>query len=114
MKIYTHNFLGYGHVPSSCEVRISREEGDGKTWICFVNTGNGTSVTNASEEIATEILDKENLDPQNCRFFEWYPENDHIDSDFASVDEITYIWDGKKASYPYWEYFCHISENPFK
>jgi hypothetical protein len=57
---------------------------DGENLICFREIGIGTSVTNASEQIAQEIVAKLNLNPSDCRFFETY--------DDESYDEIEYEW----------------------
>jgi hypothetical protein len=106
MKDYTHYFSGYGRVPSSCNVYILNFP-DGEKWIGFENTGNGTSVTNASEQLATEIVKKELFHPEKCRFFEWYSEYE------GDVDEITYTWSNNIASDPVWRRFCNADKNPF-
>ena len=105
MKEFHHSYRGFRIHPSLCGVYIIEEEGE--IWIGFQNLGVGTSVTNASEQLATEIVEQEGLNPEICRFFEWYPEYD------KEVSEITYQWDGKVASNPQWKYFCSWSENPF-
>ncbi|HPI82750.1 MAG TPA: hypothetical protein PK122_05985 [Candidatus Paceibacterota bacterium] len=104
MKSYFHEFRKWGPV-SRCIVHI-KKMGD-SAWIGFENTGEGTSVTNASEDLATEIVAKEGLDPAKCRFFEFYPEYE------GDVDEITYIWDSGKARNPQWKPFVSAEENPF-
>ena len=75
---------------------------DGDTFICFINIGVGTSVTNASEQLATEMVNKFDLRPGDCRFFETYN-----DSDNDTFDEIEYSWwpDGNKweARSPKWK-----------
>lgn len=53
---FTHNFLGFGIHKSSCEVEIYRK-GD-KVFVLFVDTGHGTSVTNACELLVQEIYDR--------------------------------------------------------
>ena len=105
MKTYQHNYKGYGIHPSLCRVYIMEEEGE--IWIGFEDLSIGTSVTNASEQLATEIIQKENLNPEICRFFEWYPHSE------GEVSEIAYKWNGDKASTPSWNYFCSKLENPF-
>jgi hypothetical protein len=107
MKSYTHYFKGFGIHPSAIAVWINRGE-DGKTWIGFEDLNEGTSVTNASEQLATEIVKKEGLVPVNCRFFDWYPQHG------GDVDEVTYSWKpGNIASNPDWKPFCKASKNPF-
>lgn len=79
---FLYEFLGYGSIPSNSSITIFSD--DGEHFIFFEN-GRGTSVTNASEQLATEIVNKFGYDPEECRFFETYSEED-------GVDEIQYIW----------------------
>ena len=79
---FEHEFLGYGRVPSKCLVRIYSD--DGENYICFKDLGIGTSVTNDSENIASQIVNKFNYQPSDCRFFETY--------DDETFDEITHNW----------------------
>jgi len=104
MKTYIHKFRKW-NFNSSCKVHI-KKEGD-ITFIGFEDIGDGTSVTNASEDIATEIVAKEGLDPEKCRFFEFYPEFG------GEVDEISYTWKSGKAISPKWKRFCDADKNPF-
>ena len=104
MKTYIHEFKKYGP-PSQCRVYILEKEG--YTWVGFENMGTGLSVTNASELLASQIVDKENLDPEKCRFFEWYSEYE------GDVDQVFYHWDDRKASEVHWRYFCDAKNNPF-
>jgi hypothetical protein len=82
---FIHPFKGFGRVPSTCLVKMFSDEGE--TFICFIDLGDGTSVTNASEQIATEIVNEYKLDPTKCRFFETYEQYD-----YESFDEIEYEW----------------------
>ena len=84
-KEIIHHYKGFGRVPSHCVVRIFSD--DGEHFICFMDINEGTSVTNASEQLATEIVDKCRLNPGDCRFFETYKQYD-----FESIDEIEYDW----------------------
>ena len=90
---FIHEYKGYGRVPSKCRVKIFSD--DGENFICFEDIGEGTSVTNASEQLATEIVDKFGLLPLSCRFFETYSQYD-----YDSFDEITYQW---SATHGKWE-----------
>lgn len=108
MKTYNHSFKGYGVHPSTVAVFIILGE-DGKTWIGFEDLNQGTSVTNASEQLATEIVKKEGLVPANCRFFEWYSQYEQ------DLDEIEYSWKpGNIAKDPVWKPFCSAENTPFK
>lgn len=84
-KNFIHAFKGFGRVESQCLVKIYSN--DGENFICFEDLGVGTSVTNATEQLASEIVDLLDLDPDNCRFFETYSQYD-----YDSFDEIAYQW----------------------
>lgn len=96
MHEFQHEFKGFGRVPSTCFVKLISE--DMGHSIYFEDLNHGTSVTNASEQLASEIVDMLNLDPEDCRFFETY--------DRQQFDEITYIWEHKRnkwiAKEPTW------------
>jgi hypothetical protein len=100
MKKFAHQFKGFGNCDSACNVYVTEEEGT--THICFEDIGVGTSVTNASEIIATEIVKKYNFNPQNCKFYETY-------EDSGEIDGIEYTWVNGKASAPRWH-----PEDPIK
>ena len=87
MKIeeFVQEYKGFGHVESYCLVKMV--EDDGHYLILFENMASGTSVTNASEIIATEVVNDWKLDPADCRFFETYPEYDN-----DGFSEINYVW----------------------
>ena len=82
---FVHVFKGFGRVPSSCLVKIFSD--DGETMICFIDLNDGTSVTNASEQLAAEIVNEYYLNPEDCRFFETYQQYD-----YETFDEISYQW----------------------
>ena len=84
-KEFIHEFKGYGVHPSQCLVRMFTDDGD--TFICFIDMGVGTSVTNASEQLATEMVNKFILRPEDCRFFETYRQYN-----YETFDEIEYSW----------------------
>ena len=87
MEKFVHKFKAL--LPSSCIIRIVNQKDEinlkDKHMILFENTGDGVSVTNASEIIASEIIDKFKLHPANCRFFETY-------KGYERVIEIQYSW----------------------
>jgi hypothetical protein len=91
MDEYVHEFKGFGRFPSRCIVKTIYHEGE--NLICFVDIEEGTSVTNASEQLATEIVKLSNYDPGNCRFFEAY-------RNYETFDEISYTW---KHTWNQWE-----------
>lgn len=99
MNFY-HDYLGFGAIRSKCLVHIKTL--DDKKLILFEDIGLGTSVTNASEQIASEIIEEMNYDHKNCRFFETYRQYN-----YDSFDEIEYTWTSKNnrwvASQPVWK-----------
>ena len=98
-KEFIHEFKGYGVHKSQCLVKMFTDDGD--TFICFIDMDVGTSVTNASEQLASEMVNKFDLRPEDCRFFETYKS-----SDYDTFDEIVYDWwpEGNKweARSPKW------------
>jgi hypothetical protein len=82
---FYHEYRGFGRVPSRCLVKISSD--NDKHLILFEDINEGTSVTNASEQIASEIVNKMSYDPDNCRFFETYAQYN-----YDTFDEILYRW----------------------
>ena len=105
MKTFIHFFKGYGVHPSRCKVYV--QEVGTQTWVGFEDMNEGTSVTNASEQLATEVVENLLLNPTNCKFFEWYPQYE------GRVDKIEYRWKGPIASHPEWSHCCNADENPF-
>lgn len=100
MQILTYEYKGFWDCPSRCNVHYGVI--NGISFICFEEIENnpGTSVTNMSEHLATQIVEMFKLTPGKCKFFETYPENKHREE--RSFDEILYTWDGNKASHPHW------------
>lgn len=81
---FTHNYNVHG-VKSECVIKVYSD--DGEHFMLFENIGIGVSVTNASEQLAEEIVAQLNLNPHDCRFFETYQEYD-----YETLDEIEYTW----------------------
>ena len=84
-KEFIHVFKGFGRVDSTCLVKMFDD--DGETFICFIDIDDGTSVTNSSEQLATEIINEYKLNPEDCRFFETYQQYEYV-----TFDEIEYTW----------------------
>ena len=97
---FTHDFMGYGRVPSTCMVRMFTDDGD--SFFCFIDINQGTSVTNASEDLAMQMVNKFILRPEDCKFFETYSQYN-----YESFDEIEYSWTPVgttwKAESPKWK-----------
>jgi hypothetical protein len=106
MQEFQHEFKGFGRVPSTCSVKVI-SEGYGQA-IYFEDLNHGTSVTNASEQLATEIVEALNLSPEDCKFFETYNREE--------FDEITYDWEFRRGKWeaksPNWKpaeyYFINL------
>lgn len=97
MEVFQHEYEGFGTHPSKCMIyikKVTNPRYSDTMFVCFEDLGEGTSVTNASEQLATEIVKKMGLDPENTRFFETY--------DRQQLDEITYSWKDLEASNPKW------------
>jgi len=92
MKSFRHEFKGYNVHPSACNVHIYSDDGD--HYILFENIGEGTSVTNASEQLATEIVQGFKLKPENCYFYETYCN----DPELMEIDQIKYKWDSENGN----------------
>lgn len=84
-KRFIHSFKGFFAFPSSCRVKIFSD--DGENFILFEDIDDGTSVTNASEQLASEIVEREGFNPESCRFFETYSQYK-----YETIDEIEYTW----------------------
>jgi hypothetical protein len=85
---FIHNYEGYGKCKSKCKVYMVSE--GQLTHFCFeeLDDNPGTSITNMSEHLATQMIEKFNLKPYQCFFYETYP---HSGKD-RSFDEIKYTW----------------------
>ena len=96
-----HEYKGFGNCESKCRLyikEVTNPRYGATTFVCFENMGVGTSVTNMSEELATQIVHLYGLDPQTTRFFESYK----YDREPRSLDEIEYTWHGNIARRPQW------------
>jgi len=100
-KEIIHSFKGFNRIPSSCIVRIFSD--DGEHLICFIDINDGIFVTNASEQLASEIVNKMRVNPSDCSFFETYSQYN-----YDTFDEAKYTWteksDGRwEAKSPRWK-----------
>jgi hypothetical protein len=97
--IFIHEYKGFGNCESKCMIYITFINGIHQ--ICFEDMSIGTSVTNFSEHLATQMVKRFELVPKICRFFETYPDN--IRNNQREVDEITYDWENNVATNPKWK-----------
>jgi len=85
-------------ISSSCLVTVYRDI----PLVIATETGEGMSVTNAAEVIATEVVSRYNLDPMRLLFVEHYPESQRPKPYGESFDLVTFTWDGSTARNPDW------------
>jgi hypothetical protein len=88
---FIHKFKGFNGmgVHSSVYIKVyyPADVDNNKVMVCFIDINDGVSVTNASEQLATEVLPLIRLIPEDCRFFETYQQYYYDD-----FDEIEYTW----------------------
>ena len=60
----------------------------------------GKSITNAAEELATQLVAAFNLEPEQTRFIEHYTPASYEGSDDTSYEEVTFPWQGRQARNP--------------
>ena len=109
-KTFEYPFLASGRWSSKClvEIRNTRTE----SFITFVDIDEGTSVTNASEQLANELRGRARH--ANIRFFERYDwgKRGYIGQQFGkTIDEIRYQETNGKLHSPSWE---SISEETYQ
>ncbi|MFA5153770.1 MAG: hypothetical protein WC554_14510 [Clostridia bacterium] len=97
IKEFVHSFKPEFYQDySTCYIRMYNV--DDKIFILFEDIDGGLSVTNASEQLASELVENLQLNSINCRFFETYRQYD-----YETFDEITYTWRDNRASNPQWK-----------
>ena len=85
-KSFLHHFQAPSH--SDCMVYVF-ENGD-ERHIVFEDIDSGMSVTNATEQLAGEIVNEYKLDPDYCWFYETYRQ-----FDYETFEEVEYSWSKK-------------------
>ena len=100
-RSFLHHFQSIGIRTDCCMVHIF--ENGNERHIVFEDIDGGMSVTNASEQIATEIVNEYKLDPDFCWFYETYQQ-----FDYETFEEIEYNWvigdkDVWTANSPVWK-----------
>lgn len=99
-----HRYEPWPGNKSQCRVRIYTHGDQNLVILEEMNGNQGMSVTNYSEELATELARKYRLDPAKTTWIEhypkglWYREKDTPEE----WDVITYAWENGKASDPHW------------
>lgn len=83
--------------PSSCRLRIF--QGLSATVVVMSETGDGMSVTNAAEQIATTAVERYHLNPDQTVFIEHYPTSQTGD-DKDTYDKVVFEATPKKCPCP--------------
>lgn len=104
IKIDNYLYKGYGNCNSYCKLEIWKEED--KAVVLFTDINIGTSVTNASDILVTEIYNNFLLDydKKNCLFMETYDEA-------KGVDIIVPKWKGSLVHDVTWIHLGKIKED---
>lgn len=89
------------HTPARCGLRLLQSDAGALVILTELPDNPGMSVTNASEEIASLVATRYDLDPASTTWIEHYPPRPGIDR-AETYDEITYTWTGRTASAPHW------------
>lgn len=105
MEQYRLEFKAENGYPSACNITIHRAI----QLVIAEEIGEGQSVTNACELIATEVLKRFGLDPGRMLFIEHYPAAQRPVYG-ESFDLVRFRWDGKRFRNPDWK---HLSPNEF-
>lgn len=91
MERYRLEFKAENGYPSACKITIHRPI----QLVVAEETGEGQSVTNACEVIATEVVKRYGLDPERMLFIEHYPAEQRPRYG-ESFDLVRFRWDGKR------------------
>jgi len=99
---FEHEFLGFGIHPSKCIVEI--RDSDSQSFITFLDINEGTSVTNASEQLANEV--RHLAKHSKIRYFERYIREKGKGKlkDPNTYDEILYEETNGKLHAPTWKF----------
>jgi hypothetical protein len=88
-------------------IRLRIYELPQKTVVIVTDLDKGPSVTNAAEEIATQVVSSFGIDPERHLWFEHYPREDIRSGKSSGGEEydlVTFTWDGEKFTDPRWSY----------
>jgi hypothetical protein len=93
-----YRYKGLGVHNSECTIEIWR--GKNKAVVLFTDNNKGTSVTNAADQLITEIYNKHliYLHKENCIFMETYDRKE-------GIDFIIPTWSGNKVESVSWVHY---------
>jgi len=103
-----YEFTAATGVKASCGLRIVRDGEQTVVVLTELPDNPGMSVTNAAEEIATQVRREFGLDPDQTRWIEHYPKWQHhihrqLHTESSIYDEIIYTWIDYEATQPEWQ-----------
>lgn len=88
-----------------CRLRVYQIPG--RTVVIATDQDIGPSVTNAAEEIATQVVHQFRIDPERLLWVEHYLREDTRAGQSSGGEEydlVTFVWDGKQFVQPHWTY----------
>lgn len=96
---------------TECEVSLLVAKDGGEDVIAIVtevDNNPGASITNAAENVATEIVKKFDLDPKHLIYIEHYRHGRWGGCEYghglrSSWDHVTFDWNNGRASHPQWK-----------
>ena len=100
MEQHQLEFKASNGYPSSCQVTIYRDI----QVVVVSETGEGMSITNAAEIIATQVVKQFGLDPKRMLFIEHYPESQRPQPYGESFALVLFTWGKYGASSPIWRH----------
>lgn len=71
-----------------------------------INENPGKRITNAAEELATQLVAAFTFEPEQTRFIEYYTRESYEAINDASYDEVSLDWQGRQARKPLLETFA--------
>src|SRR5262245_34761683 len=102
-----YEFTAATGVKAICGLCILRDDERMVAVLTELPDNTGMSVTNAAEEIATQVRRSFGLDPEQTRWIEHYPERQYqvhqrTLTEPATYDEIVFTWENYQATEPNW------------
>ncbi len=101
-------YRGLGNAPSACELEVTHHLDRGLSVVVATDIGEGTSVTNFAEQLATLVVERYGIDPTRLIWLEHY-QADRYEGAEETWDLVSFTWHGKVASSPKWK---HLSTYP--
>jgi len=100
MEQYRLSFRAPNGYPSSCDVTVYAAI----PLVVASETGEGMSVTNAADVIATAVVHRHDLDPRRLIYVEHYSEEQRPLPFGECYSLVTFTWNGKQAKSPAWQH----------